>query len=229
MLYIPFQIFAALILASMINSKLSKLKVFYQTSMFLPYITTPVAIGLIIAILFDWKSGTVNNLLVQWGIMKQGIFWLGEPMTARLVVMFMLFWKYLGYVVILFMTGLTSIPADYYEAAHIDGASSSQRFFKITIPLLNPIILFVIITAISGGLQLFDEIFMLFSGLFAAGSPTTGGPEYSVLTAVWNLYDTAFVSSMRYGYASAIAYGLFIFIITLTAIAYKFSNRGDED
>lgn len=226
--FIPAQIMAALVLAAMINSKLTRWQLFNQTAVFLPYITTPVAIGLIVSILFDWKTGTVNRLLIDLGVLKDAVYWLGEPATARIVVMGMLFWKYLGYVTVLFLAGLANISKDYYEAAEIDGAGAVQRFVRITLPLLRPIILFVTITGIGGGLQLFDEIFMLFSGLFASGSAAPGGPSYSLLTAVWNMYDTAFGSTLRYGYASAIAYGLFLFIIVFTLLTYKLSNRRDD-
>lgn len=198
-----------------------------QTLNFLPYVTTPVAIGLIFGFLFDRTSGTVNGILMQLGIINEGIYWLGQPLTARFVVAFMIIWKNTGYYMMLYLSGLASIPAELYEAAKVDGASTAKTFFHITLPMLRPITTFLMLTAFINGLQLFDEANLLFSGTSALKS-LIGGPERSCLTAVWNFYDVSFKSTSRLGYGASIAFCLFIIIAVCTIINFKLQNRGAD-
>jgi ABC-type sugar transport system permease subunit len=127
----------------------------------------------------------------------------------------------------IFYAGIINVSPEYYEAAEIDGASPTQSFFKITLPLLHPILIFVIITTIRGCLQIYDEPLMLFSGL-AANLAAPGGPQYSVYTPIWYMYESAFGQSMQYGLASAISYALFIIIAILSLVYYRVVNRKDD-
>ncbi|WP_240050763.1 carbohydrate ABC transporter permease [Metabacillus litoralis] len=216
----PFVIIFGLLLAVFLFN-ITKWRSFFQTINFIPYITTPVAIGLIFAFLFDWSSGTVNHLLMSTGLIKEGINWLGEPMYARIVVALMIIWKYTGYHMAIYLTGLSTIPQELYEAAKMDGSSAVNTFFKITIPLLAPITMFLVLTDIIGGLQMFDEPKLLFT------DTAVGGPERSVLTAIWHFYDTTFATS-RFGYGAAVSFSLFLIIIIFTLISYKFLNKKES-
>lgn len=213
----PFVIIFGLLLAVFLFN-ITKGRSFFQTVNFIPYITTPVAIGLIFAFLFDWSSGTVNKILMSAGVLEQGINWLGEPLYARIVVAIMIIWKYTGYHMAIYLTGLSTISQDLYEAAKVDGSSPVNTFFKITVPLLAPITMFLVLTDIIGGLQMFDEPKLLFS------DTAVGGPERSVLTAIWHFYDVTF-STSRFGYGSAVSFSLFLIIIIFTLVAYKFMNK----
>ncbi len=197
-----------------------------QTLNFLPYVTTPVAIGLIFGFLFNRTSGTINNILVAIGAIGnvQDIYWVGVPKLARFVICLMIIWKNTGYYMMLYLSGLAAVPAELYEAAKVDGANSIQTFFKVTLPQLRPITTFLLMTAAIGGMQLFDEPNLLFSG--TAGSSTMiGGPERSCLTAVWYFYDKAFKSSSKLGYGAAIAFCLFVLIVSLTLLSNKLTGR----
>jgi multiple sugar transport system permease protein/cellobiose transport system permease protein len=185
----------------------------FQTINFLPYVTTPVALGLLFKLLFDWKYGTVNRVLISLGILKEGIYWLGTPAPAPYVIIFLIIWKYAGYYMAIFLAGLTSVPEELYEAAVVDGAGKTATFFFITIPMLRPILTFVSVTSLIGGLQLFDEPNIIF--------PAFGGPDRSVLTIVWNFYDIAFRNQFRMGYGSAIAFLLFLIIVTVSAVGTR--------
>jgi multiple sugar transport system permease protein/cellobiose transport system permease protein len=185
----------------------------FQTINFLPYVTTPVALGLLFKLLFDWRYGTVNRILISLGVIKEGIYWLGTPQTAPLVIIFLIIWKYSGYYMAIFLAGLTSVPEELYEAAVVDGAGKTATFFFITIPMLRPILTFASVTSLIGGLQLFDEPNIIFS--------TFGGPDRSVLTIVWNFYDIAFRNQFRMGYGSAIAFLLFLIIVTVSAVGTR--------
>ncbi|WP_227522110.1 carbohydrate ABC transporter permease [Bacillus solitudinis] len=221
MMSTPFVIIFGLLLAVFLFN-ISKGKSFFQTVNFIPYITTPVAIGLIFAFLFDWSSGTVNTILLNLGVVDQGINWLGEPLYARIVVALMIVWKYTGYHMAIYLTGLSTIPQELYDAAKVDGSSPVNTFFKITVPLLAPITLFLVLTDIIGGLQMFDEPKLLFSG--SGGTSAVGGPERSVLTVIWHFYDVTFTTS-RFGYGAAVSFSLFLIIIVFSIVSYKFMSK----
>ena len=200
----PLSIFLGLVLAAFL-SNLKKFRNVFQTINFLPYITTPVAIGLIFTFLFDWNTGIINKILSFFG--GEGINWLGNAKFAPLVIGFMIIWKTTGYYMALYLAGITSISEDIYEAAKVDGAGPVKTFFKITLPLLKPITIFIVITSLIYALQLFDEPNLMFN---VSTTSVIGGPDRSCLTMVWNFYDVAFGSTARLGYGSAVATTLFI-------------------
>jgi len=195
-----------------------------QTLNFLPYVTTPVAIGLIFGFLFDRTSGTINGILQALGLIEEGMYWISVPGTARFVVCLMIIWKNTGYYMMLYLSGLAAVPAELYEAAKVDGANAPQTFWHVTLPQLKPITTFLMMTAAINGLQLFDEPNLLFSGTSSSKS-LIGGPERSCLTAVWYFYDVSFRSSSRLGYGAAIAFCLFAIIVIMTMISNKITGR----
>lgn len=228
LLYVPFSVILGLLLANTVSSRYVVGRRLFQVVNYFPYIITPVAIGLLFSVLFDWSSGSVNQLLMDLGVVRKGINWLGRASSARLVIGLMLVWKYSGYCMMLYLAGINAISPDLFEAAHIDGANARQTFLYVTIPSLRPITLFVTTTMITNGFQLFDEVKILLGGTGALGMASVGGPGRSCLTAVWNLYDTAFgftSGSQRLGYGSAVAYGLFLFIVLVSALNYLFVQR----
>ncbi len=226
--YIPLIILIGMLLAVVLFN-IPRFKRMFQTLNLLPYITTPVAIGIIFSILFDWSSGLVNRLLTAAHIIPEGINWLGLGNLARFVVILMIFWRNLGYYFMIYLTGLTGIPAELNEAALVDGASKRQAFLYITLPFLKPITLFLVVTSIIGGFQLFDEPFLLFSGGLASnGTQVVGGPERACLTTVWFFYDTAFQSTSKFGLSAAISYGLFLFILAFSILSFKVFNQKEE-
>lgn len=223
----PIAIFFGLVLAVFLSG-LRKGSHVAQTVNFLPYITTPVAIGLIFAFLFDRSSGIVNKLLTQVGLIDEHMNWLGDSSLAYLVVVFMIVWKCTGYYMAVYSAGITSISEEIYEAAKVDGANAWTTFWKITVPLVKPITVFVVITSLINGLQLFDEPSLLFAGS-GTGARVVGGPERSCLTIVWNFYDVSFQTTSRLGYGSAIAVILFVIIVIFASIGMKIMNgSGDE-
>lgn len=166
-----------------------------QTINFLPYITMPIAIGLIFSNMFNTNIGVVNNVLTKLGIIDENINWLGDSRYAFIVVILICIWKNFGYFMVLYLSGLSTISGEYYDAAKVDGANAIQSFFKITLPLLRPITVFVIVQGAIGGFQLFDEAKTLVSG---SGSTIVGGPGRSLLTIVWYFYDCSFQNNSRY-------------------------------
>lgn len=223
-IYIPILILGGLILANMLY-KLKKTSRLFQTINILPYITTPVAIGVIFSFLFDWSTGIINHILIQTGILEEGINWLGAAMTARLVVILLIVWKNIGYYLLIYLAGMSSIPEDISEAAMVDGANGFQVFWHITVPYLKPITIFLVLTSIISGFQLFDEPYLLFSSI---NSPV-GGPARSCLTSMMYFFDQTFKSSTKLGYGAAVSYGIFIVVLIVSTIVSKITSGKEED
>ena len=218
----PIALVLGLIFAAVL-SNITRLKNTLQTINFLPYITTPVAIGMIFTFIFEKHIGILNKLIVSLG--GSAVNFIGSPKYAPYVIALMIIWRNTGYFMTMYLAGITSISEDLYEAARIDGASSVQSFFKITLPLLKPVTIFLSITSIIYMFQMFDEANLLFTNQTSA---TVGGPSQSCLTIVWNFYNQAFGSNPRMGYASAMACVLFVIIAVVSIIGLRLMN-GKED
>ncbi len=210
----PIQIILGLLMATFLKDFFKRTRNGLQLINFLPYITTPVAVGIIFQLMFDWKSGIINALLNLFGV--ESIYWLGNAWPSRIVVILMIVWKNYGYMMIMFLSGLSSIPDELYEAARIDGAKWWGCFTKITIPLLRPIFVFVITTSVINGFKLFDEPQLLFS----SASQPIGGPDRAVMTVVMRFYEASF-RSFEFGYGSALAYCLFLVIAGASLVLFR--------
>ncbi|WP_226537062.1 carbohydrate ABC transporter permease [Fictibacillus halophilus] len=208
------QIGLALILAMIFSDMRMKLKgiAFFRSIFYLPNLITISSVALLFGILLDWQHGSLNMMLMKLGIISDPINWLNEPTTAQLTVSLILTWMWFGHSFIIVMAGVSGISKDYYEAALIDGANRWQTFSKITIPLLKPILLYIMITSLIGGLQLFDLPMLLTDGI--------GSPDGSLNTMVLYLYNQAFKYN-NYGYAAAVAYGLFVITLIFSAFIFK--------
>lgn len=203
-----------LIIAFILHQAFLKAKQFFRLSLFLPYITSVVAVALIFGSLFGEHYGIVNYVLSFFGV--DSINWRASTWTAHIVIAFMVFWRSLGFYAILYLTGLQTIPKDLYEAATIDGASKIQQFIHITIPMLRPIIIFTVILSTITGFQIFAEPQMF----LGAG----GGAINQGLTLTLYLYEEAFVRH-SFGYASSVAWILFIIIVVFSLINFYLSNK----
>ncbi|WP_416730428.1 carbohydrate ABC transporter permease [Fictibacillus sp. JL2B1089] len=204
----------ALILAMIFSDMRVKLKgiAFFRSIFYLPNLITISSVALLFGILLDWQHGSLNMMLMKLGIISDPINWLNEPTSAQLSVSLILTWMWFGHSFIVVMAGVSGISKDYYEAALIDGANRWQTFSKITIPLLKPILLYIMITSLIGGLQLFDLPMLLTDGI--------GSPDGSLNTMVLYLYNQAFKYN-NYGYAAAVAYGLFVITLIFSAFIFK--------
>ena len=204
-----FAVIIPLILASVLNSKI-KGKEWFKTIYFIPFITPAVVIAIVWSWIFDPNIGLVNS------IFKTHLEWLFDTHLAMPVLIFVSVWKLIGYNIILFLTGFTTIPSNLYEASKIDGASVRDTFFNITLPLLKPTIYFVtLVTAISS-FQVFDLIYVM----------TSGGPKGSTDVIVYSIYKNAF-EYFDIGKSCALAYILFIVIFILTLIQRKVAKNQD--
>lgn len=216
---VPVMLVLALILASMLNNPKLKFRGFFRTAIFLPCATSLVAYSIIFRSLFA-GDGMINNFLLRIGIIKEQINWLSnvqKPYLARLVIIVALLWRWTGYNMVFFLSGLQNIEPSVYEAAKIDGASTVKQFFSITVPLLKPTILLTAIMSTNGTLQLFDESINI----------TNGGPGYETITMSHYIYNTSFVGTPKMGYAAAISFVIFILVAILSLIQLKVGDKRD--
>ena len=211
------QHFIALPLAILINSKLVAGKEFFKTAYFLPYVTSTVAVVIIVSNLFDTNFGFVNWVIGLFG--GQPVDWLGQSFGIKIALSVVLNWKYVGWNMVIYVAGLQSIPADLYEAAEIDGAGTLRKHLSITLPQLVPVIFFAVSLSIIGGMQLFEEPYVM-----TGGYENMGGDGNSGLTAAFYLMFTAFKAG-RFGKASAIAWILFVVILALNWLNRKATER----
>lgn len=220
----PITIICGLLVAVMMY-RLTRFRQVIQTINFLPYITMPTAIGMIFANLFAMNTGAINLILEKLGWMTERINWLGSAQFAYIVVIIMFIWKNFGYFMVLYLSGLSTIPNECYEAAKLDGANSRQIFFKITMPLLRPINTFILVQGSIGCLQLFDEARTLILG---SGSDVEGGPGRSLMTIIWYFYNVSFKDNSRFGYGAAIAFSLLVIIAAVAFLSLKIMTRKEE-
>lgn len=211
----PFKVFTPLLLAVMLNARTVRAKSFFRAGYYLPEVTSSVVVATMFAYLFTRDTGFVNFALSLVGI--EPINWLYDGFWAKICLVILSAWGSQGWHMIIYLAGLQGIPNEVIEAAIVDGANRSQIFFRITIPLLRPMIVFSVIIVTISGLQRFAEPFLL----------TDGGPQYATTTMILYLYRKAF-SGFRLGYASATGYVLFIIIFALSLLQLKFGGRGAE-
>lgn len=207
---IPIMIFLALVFSVVLNSKALKFRGIFRTLVFLPSITSLVAYSLIFKYLFS-NDGVVNQVLMFLNLISDPILWLGDPFWAKVLIIIAITWRWTGYNMIFYLSALQNVDPSIYEAARIDGANSIQQFFKITIPMLRPVILFTSITSTIGTLQLFDEPMNI----------TRGGPGDATTTISQYIYNLSFEYTPDFGYAAAVSYSIVFFVVILTVIQFR--------
>ena len=203
-----FAVIIPLFIASILNSKIRASET-YKTLYFLPFITPAVVIAIVWSWIFDPNIGLINSLF------KTNLIWLFDTRLAMPVLIFVSVWRLIGYNVILFLAGFTSINQEIYEAAKIDGATDRNIFYEITLPLLKPTIYFVTLVTTISSFQVFDLIYVM----------TSGGPKGATDVIVYSVYKYAF-EYFDIGKSCALAYILFVIILVLVLLQQKLSNRG---
>jgi multiple sugar transport system permease protein len=209
---VPFGALASLGLALLLNRKL-RLPGFFRTTFFLPVITSIIAVAIVFLWVYNDNNGLLNTLLRGFGL--KGVHWLTSPRTALLSLILMTIWKNAGYHMVIFLAGLQAIPADFYEVATLAGAGPWQRFRSVTWPMLVPTTLFVLVTNTIFTFQVFGPIYVM----------TGGGPVRSTSVVVYHLYQRAF-EFQEMGYASAVAWFVFAFLMVLTILQVSLSRAG---
>ena len=206
---VPVTLALGLLIANALNRGVTRFRTAFRVGYYLPVITSIVAIAVVWRFLLNPDVGLVNMLLAAVGI--NGPAWLADPVLAMPSIIAMAVWRNLGFAMVVFLAGLQAIPASLYEAASIDGAGRWQAFRFVTIPMLRPTILFMTVITTIGYLQLFEEPFVM----------TKGGPLDKTLSVTMYMYQQGF-TFFHQGYASALAYILFIIVATIAFLQFKF-------
>lgn len=206
---IPAMVLLALIFSVILNNKALKFKGVFRTVVFLPAITSLVAYSLVFRNLFA-NNGIVNQILMSINLIDNPIMWLGDPFWSKVLIIIAITWRWTGYNMIFYLSALQNIDSSVYEAASIDGANAVQQFFKITIPMLKPVILFTSIISTIGTLQLFDEPMNI----------TGGGPGNATTTISHYIYNLSFEYTPNFGYAAAVSYSIVFFVILLSILQF---------
>ncbi|MGO1385771.1 MAG: carbohydrate ABC transporter permease [Arachnia sp.] len=208
---VPLTIAAALTAAVALDKGITRFRAIYRVGFYTPVITSIVAVAVVWRFLLQPDSGLVNTVLGYVGI--DGPNWLGDTRTSLLSLIVMATWRNFGTGMIIFLAGLQSVPWTLHEAASLDGASSWQRFWNITLPLLRPTLLFVMVTTTIGYLQFFEEPFVM----------TQGGPLNSTISASMYTYNQ--FGFGNYGVAGAMAYLTFLVIVVVTIIQFRITRE----
>jgi multiple sugar transport system permease protein len=209
--YLPIVYAGGLVLALALNQKL-KGRAFLRATYFLPVVTSWVVVALVWKWLLNPTNGLVNQLLGAVGLPEPG--WWTDPQWALPAVILSSAWKDLGFVMVILLAGLQSIPNDFYEAAKVDGSNAWQRFWRITLPLLSPSTFFVVVISLINGFQVFDQVYVM----------TAGGPSGSSQVVVGQIYDLTFRYG-RAGEASALSWILFALILVITVFQIRGQRR----
>lgn len=210
---VPISIAVSIVIAVLLNQKIKGLT-FYRTLYFIPVVTMPTAVGMIWKWLYNSDYGIINQFLHFFSI--AGPNWLTDPNWALISIIIVGIWSIIGTNMVILLAGLQGIPTMYYEAAKLDGAGPFFTFFRITIPMLTPIIFFVTVTTSITAFQVFDFIFMMID--------QTNPAIDSAQTVIYLFYEYAFVMDEK-GIGAAVSFVLFIFILILTIAQFKLQKK----
>ncbi len=213
-LFLPGVVLVPLSIAVMLNQRL-RFQAFFRAAYFLPIVTFDVVVALVWAWIFADQGGLLNYGLSLLGL--PSLRWLSSEGLAMPAIAVTTVWRWIGYFTLIFLAGLQTIPRTVYEAAMIDGATPARAFFKITLPLLNPIILLAVVVATINGLQLFTEPYLM----------TGGGPNFRTLSVVYFIYQQGF-RYLRMGYAATAGIVLFILMLVVILVERKVTERRFE-
>ncbi|MFI6274418.1 carbohydrate ABC transporter permease [Streptomyces sp. NPDC050988] len=217
-------IFLAMVTAVMLNSAV-RFKKIYRFAFFLPNVTSVVAVAIIFGSVFSTNFGLVNALLQAVGLDQ--VAWLNTPWGIKVAIATLMTWQWTGYNAIIFLAGLQTIPGELYEASRVDGAGPVQTFFRITLPMMRPVLLFVLVISTVTGLQSFSEPQVLLQTT-ANESTFSGGPDHAGRTMVLYFFQQTFDNN-DFGYGAAVAWGIFLVVVIFSIINWRLVQRRGED
>ncbi|WJV44983.1 carbohydrate ABC transporter permease [Streptomyces flavofungini] len=204
----------AIVVAALLNRRGLRGVAVYRALYFVPFVTLPVAVGLVWNWLYNGDFGLLNEILGWFGVDRH--YWVSDPSTAVLAIGAVMVWSTTGYYLIIFMAGIKAIPRDYYEAAELDGAGPLRRFFTITLPLLSPTLFFASVICMIQSLQTFDLIYIM----MGEKNPAVGDTQ----SVVGLFYKWAFIENAQ-GAAAALAFLLMLLIAGLTYLQFRLQRK----
>ncbi|MDX9957107.1 MAG: sugar ABC transporter permease [Spirochaetia bacterium] len=192
----------------------------FKPLFYLPNILNTASVAVLFATLLYWPVGPINQFLAQSGLIPEAINFFRSAGWSRGIVAFIQFWMWYGTTMIILIAGIAGISPSLYEAAYVDGANGRQMFFHITLPLLKPVMLYVLVTSLIGGMQMFDIPYLL--------TNRRGDPDGSIMTTPVYIYIQAFTNANNYSYASAVSFGLFLLTLMLSlTVFFVFRDKDD--
>jgi cellobiose transport system permease protein len=209
------QTLGALVIAAILNQNI-RARTFWRMGVLLPFVVAPVAVGVIFSKMFADQSGLINGLLANIGIDPIG--WHSGVLPSHVAIATMVNFRWTGYVTLIFLAAMQAIPRELYEAALLDGAGRLRQFLSVTVPLLRPTIIFVVITATIGGLQIFDE-----PRVFDQNGQ--GGADRQWMTVTMYIYELGWGSQKSFGRAAAVSWILFLIIIAVGVVNFLVTRR----
>jgi multiple sugar transport system permease protein len=208
---VPLSIALSLAAALLLNARVAKWQAFFRTALFAPVVTTVVAVAVIWRYLLHTRYGLIDQALATLGI--DPIDWLGDPHWSMPAIILFAAWKNFGYNMVILLAALQAVPRELYESARVDGAGSLRQFTDVTFPLLTPTLVMVAIMTVAGYFQLFAEPYVM----------TQGGPLRSTVSVLYFMYEEGF-RWWNLGFASAVAFVLFLIIFTVSAGLWRFDR-----
>jgi multiple sugar transport system permease protein len=209
---VPVSIALSLGAALLLNSRVAKWQAFFRTALFAPVVTTVVAVAVIWRYLLHTRYGLINQALAALGI--DPIDWLGDPHWSMPAIILFAAWKNFGYNMVILLAALQAVPSELYESARVDGAGTLRQFTDVTFPMLTPTLVMVAIMTIAGYFQLFAEPYVM----------TQGGPLRSTVSVLYFMYEEGF-RWWNLGFASAVAFVLFLIIFAASAALWRFDRE----
>ncbi|ACZ21104.1 permease component of ABC-type sugar transporter [Sanguibacter keddieii DSM 10542] len=204
----------SLLVAQALNAKGLRGRDLFRVTYFIPMVISPIVISLIFSMMLDTEFGLVNTLL-QSVLGFGGVDWLGDPTWAKVSLSFVMLWRWVGYLTIFFLAGLQAVPRELYEAAELDGAGTVRKFTTVTLPAIQPVTAFVVVTSFISAAQIFDEPYLL----------TRGGPGESTLSIAMFVFRAAF-ERQQFGYAAAAGIVLFVVVFAVSRLLNRALSIG---
>ena len=206
----------ALLLAQALHTRGLRARDLFRVTFFVPMVLSPIVIALVYSLLLDTQYGLVNSVLkALFG--GGGVDWIGDPDWAKATVSLVLLWRWVGYLTIFFLAALQAVPRDLHEAAELDGAGAVRSFFTVTLPAIQPVTAFVVVTSFIGAAQLFDEPYLI----------TNGGPGEATLSVAMFVYRAAF-QRQQFGYAAAAGLVLFVVVFAVSQLLNRLLAIGRD-
>lgn len=192
----------------------------FKVAFYMPNIITAASVSILFATMFGYPNGPINQLLIFFGVLEEPFEFFRSVGATRLIVGFIQFWMWYGFTFIILTAGILGINPSLYEAARVDGATSGKMFRHITLPLIRPISLYILVTSLIGGMQMFDIPFLL---------TRDGNPDYSIETITMFIYRQAFQGGRNYYFASTASVLLLLFILIICFSLFKAMNRKNDE
>ncbi|MEP4545651.1 MAG: sugar ABC transporter permease [Saccharospirillum sp.] len=211
---VPIMLTLALVLANTLNNPDLKYKNLFRIAIFLPCVTSLVAYSLLFKGMFS-QDGVINSFLLNLHLINEPIGWLTDPFWAKITIITAITWRWTGYNMIFYIAALQNVDRSIYEAADLEGANAFQKFTRITVPMLKPVILFTTVISTIGTLQLFDEIMNI----------TNGGPANSTITLSVYIYKLSFQYVPNFGYAATVSYVIVLIVALLSILQFKVAGK----